>query len=54
VSHSQWRGLTIPAVFLTSIPISFIAVGAAQLWWLWLIPLRHALVRRYGKITDIW
>jgi uncharacterized membrane protein len=54
VAHAHLRGLTIPAVFLTSIPISFIAVPAAQLWWLLLIPLRSALVRRYGKITEIW
>jgi uncharacterized membrane protein len=54
VAHAHLRGLTIPAVFLTSIPISFIAVPAAQLWWLLVIPLRSALVRRYGKITDIW
>jgi uncharacterized membrane protein len=54
VTHAHLRGLTIPAVFLTSIPVSFIAVGAAQLWWLLLIPLRSVLVRRYGKITEIW
>ena len=41
-------------MFLTSIPISFIAVGAAQLWWLLLIPMRAFFRRRYGKITDIW
>ena len=54
LSHSLWRGLSIPIVFLTSIPISFIAVEAAQLWWLWLIPFRTFFTRRYGKITDIW
>ena len=54
VIHSQLRSLSIPAVFLTSIPISFIAVGLAQLWWLWMIPLRLYFTRRYGKITDVW
>jgi uncharacterized membrane protein len=54
VIHSQLRSLSIPAVFLTSIPISFIAVGLAQLWWLWMIPLRVYFTRRYGKITDVW
>jgi uncharacterized membrane protein len=54
VAHAHLRGLSIPAVFLTSIPVSFIAVTAAQLWWLLLIPLRSWLARRYGKITDIW
>jgi uncharacterized membrane protein len=54
IVHSQLRSLSIPAVFLTSIPISFIAVGLAQLWWIWMIPLRFYFTRRYGKITDVW
>lgn len=54
VAHAHLRGLSIPAVFLTSIPVSLVSVGAAQLWWLLLIPLRSVLARRYGKITDIW
>lgn len=54
VNHSLLRSLSIPAVFLTSIPVSLITVGAAQLWWLWMIPLRRFFTRRYGKITEIW
>jgi uncharacterized membrane protein len=54
VVHSQLRSLSIPAVFLTSIPLSFVAVGLAQLWWVWMIPLRVYFTRRYGKITDVW
>ncbi len=54
VTHSELRALSIPAVFLTSIPISFIAVGLAQLWWLWMFPVRIYFTRRYGKITDVW
>jgi uncharacterized membrane protein len=54
IVHSHLRALSIPAVFLTSIPISFIAVGAAQFWWLLLIPMRAFFRRRYGKISDIW
>jgi hypothetical protein len=54
IVHSHLRALSIPAVFLTSIPISFIAVTAAQLWWLLLIPMRAFFRRRYGKISDIW
>jgi TMEM175 potassium channel family protein len=54
VIHSQLRSLSIPIVFLTSIPISFVAVGLAQLWWIWMIPLRIYFTRRYGKITDVW
>jgi uncharacterized membrane protein len=54
VIHSQLRSLSIPVVFLSSIPISFIAVGLAQYWWLLMIPLRWYFARRYGKITDVW
>ena len=54
VIHSQLRALSIPAVFLSSIPISFIAVGLAEYWWLLMIPLRVYFTRRYGKITDVW
>ena len=54
VIHSQLRSLSIPAVFLTSIPLAFISVGLAQLWWVWMIPLRVYFTRRYGKITDVW
>jgi uncharacterized membrane protein len=54
VIHSQLRSLSIPIVFLTSIPISFVAVGLAQLWWIWMIPRRIDFTRRYGKITDVW
>jgi uncharacterized membrane protein len=54
VVHSQLRALSIPAVFLTSIPFAFVAVGLAQFWWLWMVPLRMYFTRRYGKITDVW
>jgi len=54
VVHSRLRGLSIPAVFLVSIPISFISVGAAEVSWALLIPLRVVFTRRYGKITEIW
>jgi uncharacterized membrane protein len=54
VTHAQLRSLSIPVVFLTSIPVAFIAVPLAQLWWLLLIPMRVYFTRRYGKITDIW
>jgi uncharacterized membrane protein len=54
VVHSQLRSLSIPAVFLSSIPISFIAVGLAQYWWLSMFPLRWYFTRRYGRITDVW
>lgn len=54
ITHAQLRTLSIPTVFLTSIPVSFVAVGLAQLWWLWMVPLRVYFTRRYGRITDVW
>ena len=54
VIHFQLRALSIPVVFLSSIPISFISVGLAQLWWLWMVPMRVYFTRRFGKITDMW
>ena len=54
IYHGRLRALSVPMVFLTSIPVAFIGVTAAQLWWLLLIPLRTYFSRRYGKITDIW
>jgi uncharacterized membrane protein len=54
VVHSRLRGLSIPAVFLLSIPISFASVAAAQISWALLVPLRTFFTHRYGKITDIW
>jgi uncharacterized membrane protein len=53
VIHSRLRGLSIPAVFLLSIPISFASVTAAQISWALLVPLRVVFTRRYGKITEI-
>jgi len=54
LTHSRLRSLSIPAVFLTSIPLSLVSVGLAQFWWLWMFPLRIYFTRRYGKITDVW
>jgi uncharacterized membrane protein len=54
LTHSRLRSLSIPAVFLTSIPLSLVSVGLAQFWWLWMFPLRIYFTRRYGKSTDVW
>jgi uncharacterized membrane protein len=54
VLHARLRGLSIPIVFLVSIPISFASVAAAQISWALLVPLRTFFTRRYGKITEIW
>jgi uncharacterized membrane protein len=54
IIHARLRGLSIPAVFLLSIPVAFVSVTAAQITWALLIPLRAFFVHRYGKITAIW
>jgi uncharacterized membrane protein len=54
ITHGLLRGLSMPAVFLASIPIAFVSVTAAEISWSSLALLRLALQRRYGKITDIW
>jgi TMEM175 potassium channel family protein len=54
ITHAHLRGLSIPAVFLLSIPVALVSVTAAQITWALLIPLRAFFVRRYGKITEIW
>jgi uncharacterized membrane protein len=54
IVHTHLRGLSIPAVFLVSIPIAFVSVTAAELSWALLVPLRFVFARRYGKITEIW
>jgi uncharacterized membrane protein len=54
VTHGFLRGISMPAVFLVSIPISFVSVTAAEISWSALVILRLAMRRRYGKITNIW
>lgn len=51
--HHFWRGMTMPAVFLSSVPIAvFWSTTAA--WWSWtaLVPLRLLLARRLGSTQD--
>jgi uncharacterized membrane protein len=54
LTHGFLRGISMPAVFLASIPISFVSVTAAEISWSALIILRFAMRRRYGRITDIF
>jgi uncharacterized membrane protein len=54
LTHGMLRGLSMPLVFLASIPIAFVSVTAAQISWSAFVLLRIAFRRRYGKITDIW
>lgn len=54
LTHGLLRGLSMPVVFLVSIPIALVSVTAAEISWSALAVLRIAFRRRYGKITDIW
>jgi uncharacterized membrane protein len=54
LTHGLLRGLSMPLVFLASIPIAFVSVTAAEISWSALVLLRLWFRRRYGKITDIW
>jgi uncharacterized membrane protein len=52
IAHSTLRGLTLPVVFLLSIPVALIDPSAGPFVWLLLIPARFYLTRRYGRIHD--
>jgi uncharacterized membrane protein len=52
IAHALLRGLSIPIVFLLSIPVAFVNVAAARYVWLLIIPLRIYFKRRYGTIHD--
>jgi hypothetical protein len=54
IVHSTLRGLSVPIVFLFSIPIALL-FGATWAQWSWLliVPLRIVLGRRYGRITRL-
>jgi TMEM175 potassium channel family protein len=48
IRYLSWRLLITPAVFLTSIGLSFVSPRAAQWCWALIIPLRYLLSRRYA------
>lgn len=54
IVHSTLRGLSLPIVFLVSIPIA-LGVGPPWAQWSWtlVVPARIALGRRYGRITRL-
>jgi Na+-transporting NADH:ubiquinone oxidoreductase subunit NqrB len=39
------RGLSVPLVFATSIPVAFVSTSAAQYWWILLV-LQRGVLRR--------
>ncbi len=54
IMHSTWRGLSVPIVFLFSIPIALLFGPMWAQWsWLLIVPLRIVLGRRYGRITRL-
>jgi uncharacterized membrane protein len=44
--YLTWRGLTVPIVFLLSIPLVFISPVLAQLSWVSVMPVQRLLARR--------
>lgn len=50
VKHALWRAITIPAVFVASIPIAFADPHAAEWFWLMIVVVRLLLRRQYGSI----
>ena len=51
VNHALWRAVTIPVVFVASIPIAFADPHAAKLFWLVIVVVRLLLRRRFGTIS---
>ena len=52
VNHALWRAISLPAVFVASIPIAFADPQAAKLFWLVIVVVRVLLRRQYGSIYD--
>jgi len=50
VNHALWRAISLPAVFVASIPIAFGDPQAAKLFWLVIVVVRVLLRRQYGSI----
>jgi len=50
VNHALWRAISLPAVFIASIPIAFADPQAAKLFWLVIVVVRVLLRRHYGSI----
>lgn len=52
ITHSTARGLTLPLLFLASIPVALVEPTAAPFVWLLVFPVRFLLTRRYGPIHE--
>lgn len=52
VDHALWRGITVPVVFIASIPIAYASPSAAKWFWLVLVFAGILLHRQYGSVDD--
>jgi uncharacterized membrane protein len=50
--HSRMRGVTLPVIFVASIPVAFVDVTAAQIMWAASAFVRVGFHSRYGSIHD--
>jgi uncharacterized membrane protein len=50
--HAFARGISLPIVFVASIPVAFVDVTAAQIMWVASAFLRFGFHSRYGSIHD--
>jgi uncharacterized membrane protein len=50
--HAQARGISLPLIFLASIPVAFVAVDVAQLMWVASAFVHLGFRSRYGSIQD--
>lgn len=52
VAHQTSRSLTVPIVFLASIPLAFVSPIAAQISWAAIFPVQKVLARRVRRRTN--
>jgi uncharacterized membrane protein len=46
--YIKWRGLIVPIIFLSSIPLVFVSPFVAQLSWIAVMPALRIIARRSG------
>lgn len=51
--YLAWRGLTVPLMFASSIPLAFVSPHLAQLWWAAILPIQRTLAWRAGTRTAV-
>jgi hypothetical protein len=53
VRIARLRGVSVPVVFLCSIPVAFIDADVAKMMWLLLVPLHIWLSRKHGNVYEM-